>query len=104
MHVVDGKAVRACLLYAVQMQDRAVTTVEGLATPDGLNALQAALQKHHGLQCGFCTPGLLMTATAFLRETPNPTEEQIKDAISGNICRCTGYHSIIQAIKDVSQS
>ena len=102
--LLNGEAVRSCLMLAVQTDGASIATVEGLA-PDGeLTSLQMAFQQNHALQCGFCTPGLLMTATAFLRETPNPTEEQIKDAISGNICRCTGYHSIIQAIKDVSQS
>ena len=102
--LLNGEAVRSCLMLAVQTDGANIETVEGLA-PDGeLTSLQLAFQQNHALQCGFCTPGLLMTATAFLRETPNPTEEQIKDAISGNICRCTGYHSIIQAIKDVSQS
>lgn len=102
--LLNGEAVRSCLMLAVQTDGASIDTVEGLA-PDGeLTSLQLAFQQNHALQCGFCTPGLLMTATAFLRETPNPTEEQIKDAISGNICRCTGYHSIIQAIKDVSQS
>ena len=102
--LLNGEAVRSCLMLAVHTDGASIETVEGLA-PDGeLTSLQLAFQQNHALQCGFCTPGLLMTATAFLRETPNPTEEQIKDAISGNICRCTGYHSIIQAIKDVSQS
>ena len=98
---VDGKAVRACLLYAVQMQDRAVTTVEGLAAPDGLNTLQAALQKHHGLQCGFCTPGILMSFEQLLEEEPGADEARIRDVLSGHICRCTGYHGIVQAAVEV---
>ena len=98
---VDGKAVRACLLYAVQMQDRAVTTVEGLAAPYGLNALQAALQKHHGLQCGFCTPGILMSLEQLLEEEPGADEARIRDVLSGHICRCTGYHGIVQAAVEV---
>ena len=96
---VDGKAVRACLLYAVQMQDRAVTTVEGLAAPDGVNALQAALQKHHGLQCGFCTPGFLMLAVGILEREPNIGEKALREVLSSNLCRCTGYVNIVKAVR-----
>jgi carbon-monoxide dehydrogenase small subunit len=96
--LLDGASARACLLYAVQAHGAAVTTVEGLSEAGTLSPLQAAFQKHHALQCGFCTPGLLTTATALLRETPDPTREQVREAISGNICRCTGYLSIVDAI------
>ena len=94
----DGEIVRACLMLAVQADGCAVTTVEGLAGSDGsLNPLQAAFREHHALQCGFCTPGMLMTLTAFLRETPQPTEAQVREALSGNLCRCTGYQPIVAA-------
>ena len=96
--VVDGDAVRSCLLFAAQMHGHEIQTVEGLAQGDTLNPLQEAFRDHHGLQCGFCTPGFLMTLTCFLRETPNPTEAQVREAISGNLCRCTGYQNIVAAV------
>jgi carbon-monoxide dehydrogenase small subunit len=95
--VLDGAAVRSCLMFAAQVHGREIQTVEGLADGDRLNALQEAFREHHGLQCGFCTPGFLMTLTCFLRETPNPTEAQVREAISGNLCRCTGYKNIVAA-------
>ena len=96
--LVDGEAVRSCLMLAVQADGRQVTTTEGLAAADGtLSPLQQAFRDKHGLQCGFCTPGMLTTLTAFLREKPNPTEEEVRDAISGNLCRCTGYAGIVEA-------
>jgi aerobic-type carbon monoxide dehydrogenase small subunit (CoxS/CutS family) len=96
--LVDGKAVRACLMLAVQTDELTVTTVEGLAPSESeLHPLQDAFCRFHGLQCGFCTPGLLMTLAEFLTEVSDPTEEQVCVAISGNICRCTGYHSIVAA-------
>jgi aerobic carbon-monoxide dehydrogenase small subunit len=94
----DGAAVRSCLLLAVQADGATLTTVEGLAQGEALHPLQQAFHEHHALQCGFCTPGFLMTAVAFLQETHNPTEAQAREAISGNICRCTGYAPIVQAI------
>jgi aerobic carbon-monoxide dehydrogenase small subunit len=94
----DGEAVRSCLLLAVQADGATLTTVEGLAQGEVLHPLQQAFHEHHALQCGFCTPGFLMTAVAFLQETPDPTEAQVRGAISGNICRCTGYAPIVQAI------
>jgi carbon-monoxide dehydrogenase small subunit len=99
----NGDAVRSCLMLAVQADGADLTTVEGLAQGDELNALQLAFQENHALQCGFCTPGMLMTAYAFLQDTPDPTEEQVKEGISGNICRCTGYAPIIQAILQTSK-
>ena len=94
----DGQAIRSCLMLAVQANGAEITTVEGIS-PDGrLNSLQAAFQENHALQCGFCTPGMLITATAFLKENPHPTEAQAREAISGNICRCTGYVSIVKAV------
>jgi carbon-monoxide dehydrogenase small subunit len=96
--IVDGAAVRACLMLAVQAQGADVVTVEGLA-PDGvLGDLQKAFQAHHALQCGFCTPGFITTAHAFLQENPDPTADEVRAAISGNICRCTGYVPIVDAI------
>ena len=99
----NGEAIRSCLMLAVQADGADLATVEGLAEGDQLNPLQSAFQDNHALQCGFCTPGFLMTATAFLRDTPNPTEEQVREAISGNICRCTGYVPIVQAILETSR-
>ena len=94
----NGQAVRSCLMLAVQADGANLMTVEGLANGDELHPLQTAFQQNHALQCGFCTPGMLMTAYAFLRDTPNPTEQQVREGISGNICRCTGYAPIVQAI------
>jgi carbon-monoxide dehydrogenase small subunit len=96
--LMDGDAVRSCLMFAVQADGASLTTVEGLAPAGVLTALQRAFQEHHALQCGFCTPGILTTATALLRENPAPSEEEVRQAISGNICRCTGYQPIVRAI------
>ena len=96
--LLNGEAVRSCLLLAVQADGAELLTVEGLARGNELHPLQKAFHERHALQCGFCTPGFLMTAFAFLKETPNPTEAQVREAISGNICRCTGYLPIVQAI------
>jgi carbon-monoxide dehydrogenase small subunit len=95
--IVDGAAVRSCLLFAAQMHGHEILTVESLADGDRLNPLQDAFWEHHGLQCGFCTPGFLMTLTCFLRENPDPTEAEVREAISGNLCRCTGYKNIVTA-------
>jgi carbon-monoxide dehydrogenase small subunit len=97
--LLDGEPVRACLLFAVQMDGADITTVEGLADGDRLHPLQQAFWDHHGLQCGFCTPGILLTAKALLEDNPHPTDEQIREAISGNLCRCTGYHFVVEAIR-----
>ncbi|MGH7278779.1 MAG: (2Fe-2S)-binding protein [Candidatus Rokuibacteriota bacterium] len=97
--LVDGEPVRACLMFAVQARGASLMTVEGLAAPDGtLHPLQEAFREHHGLQCGFCTPGVLMTALHLLRENPRPTEAEIREGISGSLCRCTGYEGIVRAI------
>jgi carbon-monoxide dehydrogenase small subunit len=102
--VVDGAAVRSCLLFAAQMNGRDIQTVEGLADGDRLSPLQEAFREHHGLQCGFCTPGFLMTLTCFLRERPDPSEAEIREAISGNLCRCTGYQNIVAAARAAAQA
>ena len=95
----DGEAMRSCLIFAVQADGHAITTVEGLAADENyLHPLQAAFRDAHGLQCGFCTPGFLMTLVPFLQEHPNPSEEEIRQAISGNLCRCTGYQNIVAAV------
>jgi carbon-monoxide dehydrogenase small subunit len=107
--LLDGQAVRSCLIFAVQADGREVRTVEGLA-PDGsgpMHPLQDAFREAHGLQCGFCTPGILMTLIPFLEENPNPGEEEIRQALSGNLCRCTGYQKIVEAVRmygDFTQS
>ena len=95
--LLDGRAVRACLLLAVQADGHAITTVEGLEGPTGLHPLQEEFCTHHALQCGFCTPGLLTTLVEFLHDVPNPSEAEIRSAISGNLCRCTGYDTIVKA-------
>jgi len=95
--LLNGEVVRACLLLAAQADGAEITTVEGLETPDGLSPLQEAFCEFHALQCGYCTPGILITLTAFLKDTPQPTDEELKEALSGNLCRCTGYQQILQA-------
>ncbi|WP_174183652.1 (2Fe-2S)-binding protein [Nocardia barduliensis] len=103
--MLDGQAVRACLLFAVQADGAELTTVEGIAGPDGeLSPVQAAFRAQHGLQCGFCTPGFIVSATAFLRDNPDPTETEIREAISGNLCRCTGYQGIVRAVRAAADS
>jgi carbon-monoxide dehydrogenase small subunit len=96
--LLDGEPIRACLMLAVQADGREILTIEGLAPSDGLHPLQTAFWDKHGLQCGFCTPGILLTAYAFLREHPAPTREEIREMLAGNLCRCTGYHFIVEAI------
>jgi aerobic-type carbon monoxide dehydrogenase small subunit (CoxS/CutS family) len=95
--LVDGHAVRGCLMLAVQAEGKRVETVESLGSRDALHPLQKAFSEHHALQCGYCTPGMLLTLVEFLRDVPDPTEEELREAISGNLCRCTGYHNIIVA-------
>ncbi len=98
--LLDGQAVRGCLVFAVQADGASVTTVEGIAGPDGaLSTVQQAFREHHGLQCGFCTPGFVTSVTAFLRDNPSPTDEEIRDGLSGNLCRCTGYQGILAAVR-----
>ncbi|MCF8167894.1 MAG: (2Fe-2S)-binding protein [Rhodoferax sp.] len=101
--LVDDKPVRSCLIYAIQMEGHAVSTIESVAVGGVLSPLQQALHEQHGLQCGFCTPGIVMTFEAFLKHTPDPTEEEIRDVLSGNLCRCTGYQNIVQAVQKAAQ-
>ncbi|MCM2560971.1 (2Fe-2S)-binding protein [Lutimaribacter sp. EGI FJ00015] len=100
---VNGQAVKACTMLALEAEGAEVATIEGQADADGsLNAIQQAFQDHHGLQCGFCTPGMVMSAAALLKENPKPTEAEVRDYLEGNICRCTGYHNIVKAIMAAS--
>jgi carbon-monoxide dehydrogenase small subunit len=97
---VDGVSVKSCNVLALDLEGAQVTTIEGMANPDGsLSPIQSAFQAHHGLQCGFCTPGMVMTAAALLKENPDPSEAEIREYLEGNICRCTGYHNIVKAIR-----
>jgi carbon-monoxide dehydrogenase small subunit len=96
--LVDGRPARACLIYAVQMQGHEITTIEALAKEGKLSRLQQALHEAHGLQCGFCTAGIVMTFDAYLKENPRPSEAEVREVLSGNLCRCTGYHNIVAAI------
>jgi carbon-monoxide dehydrogenase small subunit len=96
---LNGEAVKSCTVLAVQADGQQVTTIEGLApSEDELHPMQQAFREHHGLQCGFCTPGMVMAATSLLREIPDPTERQVRDGLEGNLCRCTGYHNIVEAV------
>jgi carbon-monoxide dehydrogenase small subunit len=97
--IMEGKAVNSCLVLAVEVDGRQIITIEGLADDDGLHPIQEAFVEHGGLQCGFCTPGMIMSAKALLDATPNPSEEEIRKGIAGNICRCTGYTKIIESIE-----
>jgi carbon-monoxide dehydrogenase small subunit len=103
--LLDGQPVRSCLMFAMQAEGADITTIEGLADrPEALDPVQQAFWDKHGLQCGFCTPGLVLTAKAFLEENPDPTEAEIREAIAGNICRCTGYVFIVDAIKAAAEA
>jgi aerobic-type carbon monoxide dehydrogenase small subunit (CoxS/CutS family) len=101
--IVDGTLVKSCMMLAVQVDGAQVETVEGLAAGDELNTLQQAFREHHALQCGYCTPGMLMSATALLRANPSPSDDEIKKALQGNICRCTGYWNIFEAVKAAAE-
>jgi aerobic carbon-monoxide dehydrogenase small subunit len=97
---VDGEAVKACTVFAADLEGAEVRTIEDMANPDGsLGVIQQAFQTHHGLQCGFCTPGMVMSAASLLKENPDPSEREIREYLEGNICRCTGYHNIVKAIQ-----
>ncbi len=102
--ILNGDSVRSCLCFAIQVDGAVIETVEGLGTVDNLNPLQQSFQKHHALQCGFCTPGMLMTGVDLLRKYPLATDEQIREGLSGNLCRCTGYEHIVQAIRWVIEN
>jgi carbon-monoxide dehydrogenase small subunit len=100
---INGESIKSCTFLTVQAEGAEVTTVEGLATADGLHIVQQAFVEEHGLQCGFCTPGMMVRAASFLKENPNPTEEEIRWGMSGNLCRCTGYQNIIKAVKTAAR-
>jgi len=99
----DGEPLRSCLIFAVQANGHEIKTVESLGTPEHLHPLQEAFHEKHGLQCGFCTPGVLMTVVPFLEQNPHPTEDEIREAIDGNICRCTGYEKIIESVEEAAK-
>jgi carbon-monoxide dehydrogenase small subunit len=101
---LDGLPVRSCLMFAVQANGHALATIEGLAAGETLHPVQQAMHEHHGLQCGYCTPGILMTMTAFLKENPAPSEDEVREALSGNLCRCTGYQNIVDAMLAAAQA
>ena len=102
--MVDGRAVRSCTLYAVQAEDCEIVTVEGVSDANSLNDLQQAFRRHHALQCGFCTAGILISATQFLAENKNPTEHEVRDMLSGHLCRCTGYAGMVDAILETART
>jgi carbon-monoxide dehydrogenase small subunit len=102
--LLDGAPVRSCLMLAVQANGHELATVEGLAVGDELHPIQKAMHEHHGLQCGYCTPGILMTMSAFLKENPQPSEDDVREALSGNLCRCTGYQNIVDAMLDAAKA
>jgi carbon-monoxide dehydrogenase small subunit len=101
---LDGKAVKSCTVLAVQADGAEVKTIEGMGTEDNLHPLQEAFWNDHGLQCGYCTPGMIMASAAFLAENSNPTEQEVRHALEGNLCRCTGYHNIVKAVMDAAKS
>ncbi len=96
--LVDGESVKSCTVLAVQVDGQSITTIEGLATDAGMHPVQAAFQEHHGLQCGYCTPGMVLAAVSLLAEQPHPSEQDVREGIEGNLCRCTGYHNIVKAV------
>jgi len=102
--IVDGEPVRSCLMFAVQAAGKPIRTIEGLAQDDKLHPIQQAFWDQHGLQCGYCTPGMMLTAVAMLKHYPDPTEEQIRNFLSGNLCRCTGYQNIIKAVRAAAET
>jgi aerobic carbon-monoxide dehydrogenase small subunit len=99
---LDGEAVKSCTMLAVQADGRSVTTIEGLATNGSMHPMQTAFQEHHALQCGYCTPGMIMAAVSLLDDNPKPTEDEIRHGLEGNLCRCTGYHNIVKAVQAVA--
>ena len=102
---IDGESVKSCTVLAVQADGTSITTIEGMALANGeMNSLQKAFQENHGLQCGYCTPGMIMAASSFLKENPKPTEAQVRHGLEGNLCRCTGYHNIVKAVLAAADS
>jgi carbon-monoxide dehydrogenase small subunit len=101
---MDGEAVKSCTVLAVQADGHEITTIEGLASDGTMHPMQAAFRQNHALQCGYCTPGMVMAATSFLKENPHPTEAEVREGLEGNLCRCTGYHNIVKAILAAAQS
>jgi carbon-monoxide dehydrogenase small subunit len=99
---VDGEAVKSCTILAVQADGAEITTIEGLGTEDNLHPMQEAFWNNHGLQCGYCTPGMIMSASALLARNPHPTEEEVRHGLEGNLCRCTGYHNIVKSVLDAA--
>ena len=99
---LDGASVKSCTVLAVQAEGAAITTIEGIGTEDNLHPMQEAFWTNHGLQCGYCTPGMIMAATALLTENPNPSEGEVRHALEGNLCRCTGYHNIVKSVLDAA--
>jgi aerobic carbon-monoxide dehydrogenase small subunit len=100
--LLDGESVKSCTLLAVQAEGREVTTIEGMATDGEMHPIQDAFHRNHGLQCGYCTPGMIMAAASFLQENPDPTDEQVRESLEGNLCRCTGYQNIVNSILDAA--
>ncbi|OFW78128.1 MAG: carbon monoxide dehydrogenase [Actinobacteria bacterium RBG_19FT_COMBO_70_19] len=100
--LLDGESVKSCTLLAAQADGRVITTIEGMATNGTMHPLQEAFHRNHGLQCGYCTPGMIMAAASFLKENPNPTEAEVREALEGNLCRCTGYQNIVTSILDAA--
>jgi len=100
--LLDGESVKSCTLLAVQAEGREVTTIEGIATDGQMHPIQDAFHRNHGLQCGYCTPGMIMAAAGFLQENPNQTDEQVRESLEGNLCRCTGYQNIVKSILDAA--
>ena len=100
--LLDGRPVRSCLVFAVQCEDRSITTIEAFGRPEALHPMMEAFRRHHGLQCGFCTPAMVLTSIALLEDTPDPTDADVRHALAGNLCRCTGYAGIVAAVLDVA--
>ena len=100
--LLDGESVKSCTVLGVQADGREITTIEGMATDGQMHPIQEAFRRNHGLQCGFCTPGMIMAAASYLRENPSPSEGEVRESLEGNLCRCTGYHNIVQSILDAA--
>jgi carbon-monoxide dehydrogenase small subunit len=100
--LLDGESVKSCTLLAVQAEGREITTIEGMSSDGQMHPIQEAFHRNHGLQCGYCTPGMIMAAASYLKETPNPTDEEVRLSLEGNLCRCTGYHNIVKSILDAA--